>query len=256
MSDVDERIIARRREVRRDERARRLRRTMGLLAVAVLVAALLAIERSSLVALDRIEINGAVVVTDQQILDAAALELGTSTVRLRLGPAEERIEALPRIRSVSVQRADPLTVVIDVEERRPVLLVVSDPRSVLVDEDGIIIGTPMGTEPALAIVQLDPGTLLPVGTSVETIPALAAAIAVRRELTGPLRVRVAEYRSTKDTGVTVVLDDDTEVRFGDDKRVDEKARSLGAVLEDLAGRPVATIDVRAPGTPVVVPIRP
>lgn len=229
---------------------------MGLLAFAVVIAVLMAIERSSLVALDEIQVEGEDVVSEQEILDSAALELGTSTVRLRLGAAEQRVAALARVRTATIRRADPLTVVITVEERRPVLVVVAGTRRVLVDEDGVIIGVPSGTESSLPLVSLTAGVLLPVGGDVADVPSLAAAIAVRGELTGPLRVRVTEYRSDDDDGVTLVLDDATEVRFGDDERVDEKARSLGAVLEDLAGRRVATIDVRAPGTPVVVPLRP
>jgi cell division septal protein FtsQ len=49
------------------------------------------------------------------------------------------------------------------------------------------------------------------------------------------------------------LDDGTLVHLGRADRMDEKARALGAVLEDLDGRPVAAIDVRAPGRPVVIP---
>lgn len=225
---------------------------MGLLVLAVVVAALVAVERSSLVALDAVEVRGLRDVAESEVLAAADLELGTSTVRLRLGPAEERVEALPRVRSATVRRADPLTVVIEVEERRPALLVEAGEERLLLDTEGVVIAEARGGDDLPRIV-LGPGVDVAVGQGVDDVPALAAAVAVHDGLPGPLRARVVTYRSDRDRGVELVLDTGTLVRFGDDRRVDEKSRALAAVLEDLGGRAVGTIDVRAPRAPVVVP---
>ena len=221
-----------------------------MVGVLVVLGLLYAVERSSLVALERIEVTGTVALDEDTVRDAAGLELGTSTVRLRLGPAEERVEALPRVAEATVQRADPLTVTIDVVEREPALLVVAGTRRLLVDDDGVVIATAAGE--ALPVVELRASTRLEVGSSVDDTPVLAQAVRVLDELPGPLRVRVVRVRSSLTAGVEVVLDD-TVVDFGDDTRVAEKARALAAVLEDLGARTVARIDVRAPSAPVVVP---
>ena len=250
MARVDHRIADRRREVRRRERQRRLRRTLTILTVAVVLGVLFAVERSSLVALERVEVSGLDRLTESEILAAADLPLGTSTVRLRLGPAEERIEALPGVKDATVQRADPLTVTIDVVERVPVLMVATGTARVVVDGDGVVIARAAGE--SVPLVELEQAAAIPVGSSVDDTPALAQAVTVLDELPGPLRVRVERVQSSVASGVTVVLDDATVVQFGDDTRVPEKARALAAVLEDLGARTVARIDVRAPRTPVVV----
>lgn len=225
---------------------------MTLLAIALVIGMLVALERSSLVALERVEVRGVQALTEQDVIEAADLDLGTSTVRLRLGAAEEAVESLPRVASATVQRQDPITVVIDVVERRPARIVVSGARRFLIDDTGRVIALAAGE--SLPTIDMVDETPIGVGMSADDIPALAAAVAVLEELPGPVRVRVARVDASSGGGVVLLLDDGVLVRVGDRSRVPEKARALAAVLEDLAGREVAVIDVRAPSAPVVVPV--
>lgn len=253
---IDDRIAARRREVRDHRRQRRLRRTLVLGGVAVLLLAFVAIERSALVAVEDIEVIGLHRLSEEQVEDAAAIELGTSTLRLKLGDAAERVADLPLVRDASARRADPLTVVIEVVEREPVLVAAGGDRRVLVDRDGVVIAE--GSMDGLAVVELAEAPPPP-GDTVAAQSALGNAHAVWRGLSGPLRAQVRRLAAPSADDLELALASGIDVRFGRADRVDEKVRALGAVLEDvttasteeLETGAVTHIDVRAPGAPVV-----
>lgn len=253
---IDDRIAARRREVRDDRRRQRLRRTIVLGSMAALLLGLVAIERSALVAVQDIEVTGLDRLTEEQVEAAAAIELGTSTLRLRLGDAAERVTDLPLVREASARRTDPLTVVIEVVEREPVLVAEGAGRRVLVDRDGVVIAEG-GTE-GLAVVELADAPPPP-GATVDGQAALGNAHAVWRGLSGPLRAQVRRLIAPSADDLELALASGIDVRFGRADRVAEKVRALGAVLEDVAVAStedsdmsqVTHVDVRAPGAPVV-----
>ena len=251
MSKVDERIAQRRREVRDATRRRRLRRTITVVVSLVLLVVAFLVERSSLVALDEVEVTGTVRLDAEVVRDAADLPLGTSTLRLRLGAAERRVEELALVGDADISRVDPLTVRISVTERQPVLVAMGGGRQALVSEDGVVIAP--GSEPGLPVVELLAGGIPAVGELVDASPPLDAAFTIHHGLSGPLRTEVVRYVARADDDVDAVLTSGITVRLGNAERLDEQSRALGAVLEDLGGATVSTVDVRAPRAPVVRP---
>lgn len=251
---IDERIAERRAEVRESRRRSRLRRTLTLLAIGVLVIGLAAVERSALVGLEEVRVLGTERLDARTVLDAADLDLGTSTLRLRLGDAAERVTALPLVREANARRIDPLTVEIEVVEREPVLNVTGGEVTRLVDRSGVIIAE--GFLPGLPEVRV-PDLPPAVGRRVADDPTLANAHRAWRGLGGPLRTQVERFDAQGPDELTLRLGSGIEVRFGRAQRVDEKVRALGAILGDLeqegdAGDAVSVIDVRAPRAPVVI----
>jgi cell division protein FtsQ len=246
---IDERIAERRAAVRDERRRGRLRRTLWVVVFLLVLVALLLVERSSLVGLEEVRVAGTQRLDPDEVRAAAALELGTSTLRLPLRAATERVEELPLVRQAVSRRLDPLTVLIEVEERRPALVVVGDGAHRLVDRDGIVIadGAVDGL-PVVRLRELPPAA----GEQVEAAPALANAYRAWRGLSGDLRAQVTTYHARGADELTLELASGIEVRFGRAERVDEKVRALGAVLGDIGDTPVEVIDVRAPGAPVVV----
>lgn len=212
------------------------------------LAALVALERSSLVALQDVHVTGVARLDPQAVIEAAALPLGTSTLRLDLGAAEQRVEALPLVGTADLRRLDPLTVQIEVHERIPVAVVEVGRTRLLVDEDGVILARGTADLPTIALGEHTPPSP---GDSVDADPALRNAHRVLVGLPGPLRTRVARFEAAGPEELDLVLDDGRRVRFGRADRIDEKARALGAVLEELGDTRVGVIDVRAPSTPVV-----
>lgn len=251
---MDDRIARRRQSVRSLRRWRRLRRTIIAVAVLVLAVAAVLIERSPLVELSEVRVEGTVRGDPETVREAAGLPLGRSIMRLDLGAAERRVEDLPLVADASLRRADALTVVISVRERRPVAVVETGGGAVLVDGDGVVIAT--GPEASLPVIAARQGVLppMPPGANVRAVAAVANAHAVLTSLPGPLRAAVTRYEvGAADDDLELVLADTMRVRFGRAMRVPEKARALGALLEDAAGSGARMIDVRAPGNPVVVP---
>lgn len=247
---IDERIAARRREVREQRRQHRLRRTITVVVLVVLAVALVVVERSDLVALEEVEVTGTQRLDVDAVIAAADLPLGTSTLRLRLGEAEARVEALPLVREATARRLDPLTVHIEVTERVPAVNVTGGGDAVLVDRDGVVVET--GRLDELPEIVLDAAPPTP-GERVDALPALANAHRAWRGLSGPLRTEVVRYHAGGPDELDLELASGVRVHFGRAERIDEKVRALGAVLEDLDGTPVASIDVRAPSTPVITP---
>lgn len=246
---IDRRIAERRRLVRDESRRRRLRRTIVVTTLVVLVAILAAVERSALVGLEEVRVAGVERLTPDEVVDAAAVELGTSTLRLRLARVEDRVEALPAVRTATARRLDPLTVEIEVVEREPELVADGRGGSVLVDRDGIVLAA--GEQDGLPVVAVH-GEVPRPGEDVHVAPALANAHRAWRQLSGPLRAEVVALEARSPDELTLTLRSGVEVRFGRAERVDEKVRALGAVLEDVDDAEVAVVDVRAPSAPVVV----
>jgi cell division septal protein FtsQ len=252
---IDERIAQRRAEVREQRRRVRLRRTVFVVLLALVIAGFVLLERSALVALEEVEVDGTERLTADQVRAAAGLELGTSTLRLRLRPAEERVTDLPLVRSAEARRVDPLTVRIEVVERTPAVLAEGAGERSLLDRDGIVIvaGEAVADEPleGLPVVRL-PDAPPAVGGVAGDDPALANAFEVWRGLSGALRAEVLRYDAQGPDELTLQLRSQVEVRFGRADRLDEKVRALGAVLDDVGSTPVEAIDVRAPSAPVVI----
>ena len=246
---MDGRIQQRRREVRDEQRRRRLRRSISVAVTLVVLAGLVALERSPLVALEDVQVVGTERLAVDDVLAAADVPLGTSTVRVRLDAIADRVESLPLVHAATVHRADPLTVRIEVEERTPVLVVAGDDGQVLIDREGVVIDT--DGHPALVTVAID-GPTPSVGATVAADDALANAHAVWQGLSGPLRAAVGRYLAGGPDDLTLELTSGVEVDFGRAERMDEKVRALGAVLEDIGTVTVERIDVRAPRAPVVI----
>ena len=251
---IDERIAERRAAVRDDHRRDRLRRTWWALGLLGLLGVLVAVERSPLVALEEVTVAGVERLEPEEVIAAADLEVGTSTLRLGLRAASERVEELPLVREASARRIDPLSVELEVEERRPELVVVGGGQRRYLDRDGIVIDdVGPGEEPLDVWPVIELATEPPVpGERVDDDAALANAHVVWRGLSGSLRAETVRYRAAGPDELTLELASGVEVRFGRAERVDEKVRALGAVLEDVGDTPVETIDVRAPSAPVVI----
>jgi cell division protein FtsQ len=245
---IDERIASRRADVRTARRRARLRRTLLALAGIAVVAGLVWLEGSEWVAIDRITVVGTQRLDPSEVLAVSELEIGAPALRVRPGATARRIEDLVIVRHASVRRERIVGLVLDVTERQPVYVVVFGPTELLVDRDGVVIDE--GRIPGLPVVRL---TTRPpsVGGLVVSNAALANAHQVWTALSGPLRAQVVELRAPDEDGLELVLTSGVAVRFGRAERLEDKIRSIGVVLDDIAGTEVTFIDVRVPRFPAV-----
>ena len=244
---MDVRIRERRADVRRQERRRRLRRTMALTAVVAVLIVIWAVERSSLVALDHVRVEGNAQVSTNDILAAARLEEGTSTLRLDLAGADARITAMPGIASALVERVDAVTVRIVVVERVAELRLQTPTREWLVDGEGVVFAAGDGPR-SMPVALLEREVSL--GDTADEA-GLADVMAVHAGLSGPLRARVTAYRIERSGDVALLLEGNLVAVLGDATDLDEKIRAVGALLAEIEGTNVTRIDVRVPSRPTV-----
>jgi cell division septal protein FtsQ len=115
--------------------------------------------------IETIQVSGNRILSSATVLATAGLRAGESLVGLDLVAARDRLIAHPRVREASLRRRLPGTIVVEIAERVPCVIVRAD-RDYLVDAEGAIVAA------------ADPGTRsdLPVLKGVE---AAAGALTVR-----------------------------------------------------------------------------
>lgn len=262
---IDQRMRERRVAVLREQGRRRLR----VLLVAVSVGSVLGIAwlvvQSPLLALERLEVRGAVRVSPQEVRRAAEVGNGDALLFVDAGEAARGVEALPWVASARVRRELPHKLVITVVERVPAAWVRRAAPGVA--------GTGAAVEPVpVAVVDARGRVVADAATAPEGLPELVGVTAVptpgRRiapaflarvpgALPEPLRAQVA---SVSTDGAQVVLTLRTaaggappagEVRLGAPSALVRKGAAALAVLDALLarGERVQYVDVRVPGAP-------
>jgi cell division protein FtsQ len=88
---------------------------------------------------DEVLVVGRRETTQKQLLDAVGLARGAPILAFDLEAAKRRVEALPWIKSATVERLLPSTVLLTVEERTPLALWQNEGAFALIDADGKVI---------------------------------------------------------------------------------------------------------------------
>jgi cell division protein FtsQ len=254
---MDERIRARRREIREARERRRRRWVASLLAVIALGAGAVAAARSPLFAISEIRLTGVSGERAQELRDYTPLRVGENLLAADLGRVERRLQQVPWVRAVNAVRLPPSTVEVRVEMRQPTAVVRLAGAVWTVDADGVVLGP--GAQQGLVVIEA-PNSVLPgVGTQASDA-AVRNALAVHAALPPRWRDAVDRYDAPSERGLRLHLalnpqDGGLWVRFGSAEEGEAKSRVLEALLAevDRAPVPVAEIDVRAPGNPVLVP---
>ena len=256
---MDARIRERRRAVQ-EAQVRRRQRWLGSAAAVVLLAtAAVVASRSPMFAITEIRLVGVDGERAAELRDFAPLREGENLLATDLRRVERRLAQVPWVRAVDAVRLPPSTVEVRVEVRRPVAVVRLAGAVWTVDSDGVVLAP--GAQEGLVVIEA-PNSVLPgVGTRASDA-AVQNALAVHTALPERWREVVDRYDAPSERGLRLHLVLDPEhrdgggwVRFGSAERGEDKSRVLMALLEEVerAPVPVAEIDVRAPGNPVLVP---
>jgi cell division protein FtsQ len=251
---VDQRMRQRRIDVQRSAGQRRLQRLMWALAPLAVLVVGLALAHSSLLDVDRIEVEGAQQVSSATVRWASGIDPGDSLATLDAAAAEGRIERLARVDQARVVRSWPGTVRITVAESQPGAVVVphvargdeaeGPPLVAMVDAGGRVVDIGRVPPPGLMVLTgvkppLGEGDALPRAAR----PALALAVALADRLPGVATSVSADLEATL-TGEGVA-------RFGEPGQIDEKLASLQAVLSEVDVSCLAELDLRVPSRPAL-----
>ncbi len=217
---------------------------MGLVALAALAYALLTAPQLRVRTID-VRIDGTRV-SRADVLARARIAAGENIWLIGARAAASRIDAIPYVNDAAVQRSLPATVVVTVTERSPLACVnarvpftidatvrvlqrgCARPDLVRIELPALGSPVPGATleDPSLAELVRDAATLSAAGLAVQ---------AVGRDAFGGLI-------ATESTGVRLL--------FGDDADLAAKAALVGPIRQ-AAKRPLRTVDLRSPTTPVV-----
>lgn len=225
----------RERQAGRTTRRRYLaRRWLALLVVLTVGAIAYLVMFTSLLGVRSVDVLGTKEIPQDQVREAAAIELGTPMVRLAADEAAARVAALPRVFEVVVERSWPSTVEIIVTERTPVAVQLSGDGVHLIDRTGFDYATvkarPAGL-PELKLTNVSPDD-----------PVTRAAVTVLGALPKQLKPQVAQITAPTPGDVRLLLVDGRTVRWGDARNSERK----GAVLAPLLSQPGTTFDVTTP----------
>jgi cell division protein FtsQ len=217
------------------------RRTLAVaaaVALAVPLAYLIARE-TPVFAVRAVEVRG----TGADAADVRAVlaeEAGGSLVAVDPDGLAERLRGIPSVRSASVDRAFPHTLVVVVEAERPLGVVRTGGRAWVVAETGRVIKEiESGSRPRLPGIR----TALPRPPNVgETLvdPGTTVALSALRVLP-PRLARDVRFARVEADGASLLLRDGVEVRLGEPAAIDEKIAAAAAVLRALAAEERAEV---------------
>jgi cell division protein FtsQ len=220
-----------------------MRRGLGLLISLALLGGVGVVVYA--LEIEEVRVSGLQTLSPRAVAEASGLRPGDRILWIRLNAAERRVEELPAVAQAVAQRSLPSTVVIRVEERRP-LARLDGREGVATDATGTLFeSADPGPLPVVAGWDGpgDPGQVLG--------PSLRHVLEAFTEFADS--IRQATVRIEMEGGLTLWLADGTEVRFGPPDDLAAKAGAAQAVLEVNQPGELAYVDVRSPSVPVSAP---
>jgi cell division protein FtsQ len=245
---VDPRFSARRIAVQRDAGRRRLRRVVWLGGLIAVLAGVVGLAWTPLLALHTIDVQGATgtLSPDQvrAVVVDAGLRPGTPLIKLDAGKAEAALEALPSVADAQVTRHWPSSVTIDVTERLPVAAVTVGSGTALVGADGTVVAVQPGPSDLVAV---EGPNDLAVGDHLDEPGLLAVAAA----MPDGVRQAIIGIQSTSD-GVTLRLSaDNAVVQLGAADQLAAKLAAVETMLAQVDTTCMAVLDVKVPSAPTI-----
>ncbi len=221
---------------RRSQRRRRWLRWLWLALVLAAVAGLVyLVAFSPVLAVARVEISGADVASEQEISEAAAVELGTPLVRLDAAGIAERVAGLPPVAEVSVTRRWPDQVSIAITERQARLAIASGTGYLIADASGVVFDT----------ARSRPKGLVEVDADARDQRSLADAGVVYSSLSEKTAEKVTVVQARGRDSLSLRLKNGARVFWGSAEQSELKSEVLDVMLEQGG----TVFDVSAPAHP-------
>ena len=192
-------------------------------------------------AVGNVQVEGRERTSREAVLNALAVTRGTPILAVDPADAKQRLEAVPWIRSASVERRFPDTLHIRLVERQPLAFWQQHGKLVLIDRDGVVIPTERLDQFGNLIVLVGPDAPAHGAKLIDmlaTEPALAAHVAAA------VRVGGRRWNLRLDNNVDIALPEDDPAAGW--RRLAQLERSDG-ILE----REIQEVDLRLPDRMVV-----
>lgn len=231
-----------------EPRGRRIRRNIVVAAcvtAAVVAGLIVAAIYSPLLAVQSVSVTGTKLLKPAQVQAALKPLLGTPLPQVSDSEVDSLLKPLVQIKSVRTQAHPPSVLVVQVQERVPVALVKRGNEYMLVDVDGVKLGTTADAASVkLPVIDGGAGTIGKdlFQATAEVLGALPANVLAKLSNASAKSVDAVELK---------LLDGQTVI-WGNAGEKELKARVLEALLKVPAdpANPVNTYDVSAPRHPV------
>lgn len=230
--DVSVRLAAKRRRLLR----RRVLLVAGAVVAAIAVGVVVwVVYLSAAFAVTTVTVKGISVLTNEEVIAAAQVPLGTPLARLDKAAVTKRVKQLKAVADVSVTSSLPHTVVISVKERTAVYAVSSGSGFDLVDASGI---------PYTSVAEVPEGLLVATvaGDNERVRKDVAAVVA---SFPAALRDRAVLISARTPDSITIELSGGGEVVWGSAENSTQKAEVISALLSVKAN----VYDVSSPSHP-------
>ncbi len=186
-------------------------------------------------------------VSTHAIAVGAAINRRVNVWLQNMHAAADRIAAIPDIGQVTIQRGFPAAVTIVVIERVPYAQIRAGGESAVIDRE-------------LRVLQAAATPGLPRFMVRAVLPSAGQFIKDGRvtrlrddyERLAEAHVMVTALRYDRFGDLVVATPRGVQILLGDDEDLTRKVALIGPILSQTAGKKIAAIDLRAPGTPVVV----
>ncbi|UCH87527.1 MAG: FtsQ-type POTRA domain-containing protein [Dehalococcoidia bacterium] len=209
------------------------RRLLMLLLVAGLIGGGLALYFTPILRVQEVQVTGAQTLDTHSLAELADLK-GASMFTVPLDDAQERLAALPMIKSVKAERHWPHTIRLVVEERQPWAYWYTQEDEYVVDADGVVLEGTMPAPDALIIYHQDSSAQFQPGDIID-----ADAVQLARQLWDSLPVTLdtglvrLEYNGRE--GLSLITDAGYRVIVGDGHGLEYKL-AVWQALERKLGR--------------------
>jgi cell division protein FtsQ len=192
-------------------------------------------------AIGNVQVEGRERASREAVLSAIAVTRGTPILAVDPADAKQRLEAVPWIRSASVERRFPDTLHIRLVERQPLAFWQRHGKLALIDRDGVVVPTERLDQFGNLIVLVGPDAP---AHGAELIDMLATEPALAAHVAAAVRVGGRRWDLHLDNNVDVALPEDDAAAAW--RRLAQLERSDG-ILE----REIQEVDLRLPDRLVV-----
>ena len=118
------------------------------ITAALTISALLAMAFSVFHTVTAIEVNGSLLISEEDVIYVSGIDLGSNLFLVMTYEAQNRIrEAMPLIYSANVQRVLPNRIVIEITESRAIAYIAYEDEIILLDASGRVIELTNGSAP-------------------------------------------------------------------------------------------------------------
>lgn len=208
--------------------------------------------RSPLFELQHIQVKGNNTLVEEKILAAADMGIGENIFKLDLELVSSNLKLVPMIKEAEVYRSLPGTVIINVQERRPVGLLATGEGFIEVDGEGVYLQKAGAGTPGLPVITGVRGNIPGLGHIVEA-DGLGDALSLIRELPAEIITGLSEIHISGDGQLIIYTIEGLQCRLGSATNIKEKAAVFNELLQELRkqGNKVKYIDLSSAGQPVV-----